>query len=405
MTPSYATTAPGARILSAALIMLALAAACGPAAPSPTAAPPPAAPASTQTGSGAADWEQQWNALVAAAQKEGKVVVFGPPTPEMRTMLPEAFKKRFGIEMEYNGIAGGEYSARLASERAAGVYSADAVINGSDSMFRVVAAEGKVTDGVMGMLAPLRPALLLPEVLDPTKYRTGKLWFDDPPGEYILRIANFVAGNVELNTRVVPQATVTSWQDLLKPEYKGKIAGYDPTVAGAGLALASYLYVTFGDDYVRRLYIGQDVFLTRDHRQLGDLLVRGSHPITLALQTQESARLQREGHPVVDLSGFTDGAGYIAAGYGLLGLMDKAPHPNAAQVFVNWAASREGAQVIQEGNRQLSTRNDVDISSFPETDMPKAGVNYLDTYDWDYVLDKRVKAQADLREVLGRRGS
>ena len=38
-------------------------------------------------------------------------------------------------------------------------------------------------------------------------------------------------------------------------------------------------------------------------------------------------------------------------------------------------------------------------------DVAAAGVNYLDTYDWDYVLEKRAKAQADLREILGRRGS
>ena len=32
-------------------------------------------------------------------------------------------------------------------------------------------------------------------------------------------------------------------------------------------------------------------------------------------------------------------------------------------------------------------------------------VTYLDSYEWDWVLQKRVKAQADLREILGRRGS
>src|SRR5262249_26843697 len=166
------------------------------------------------------------------------------------------------------------------------------------------------------MLAPLRPALLLPEVLDPTKYRNGKLWFSDPQEQYILRIANFVSGNVQFNTRYVPPSALTSWQDLLKPEYKGKIAAYDPTLAAPGVALASYLYVNFGDEFVRRLYVGQDVFLARDHRQLGDLLARGSHPITLSLQTQESARLQREGHPVMDLAGFPDGPGSLGAGYG-----------------------------------------------------------------------------------------
>ena len=69
------------------------------------------------------------------------------------------------------------------------------------------------------------------------------------------------------------------------------------------------------------------------------------------------------------------------------------------------AASREGSQLLQDTNRELSTRNDVDVSTFRDSDAPKPGVAYLDSYGWDFVLQKRVKAQADLREILGRRGS
>src|SRR6476620_6883573 len=53
------------------------------------------------SGQGSAGWEQQWNALLAAAREEGKLVVSGPPTPATRRDLPEAFKSRFGIDMEY----------------------------------------------------------------------------------------------------------------------------------------------------------------------------------------------------------------------------------------------------------------------------------------------------------------
>jgi iron(III) transport system substrate-binding protein len=394
-----------AHVVCAAGLVPLLVVGCAAPPASRTAAPPAptvGAVASEVTSEPAAG-DAEWDALVAAARQEGKVVVYGPPTAEMRTNLPAAFKQRFGIEMEYNGQESGPFSARLASERAAGVYSADAVLAGSDSMFRVIANSGKIENGVMGMLAPLRPALIRPEVLDPAKYRNGKLWFSDPADQYVLRISNQVSGWPTLNTDQVPVSALTAWSDVLKPEYKGKIASYDPTIAGSGLASASFLYATQGEDYVRRFYIGQDVFLSRDHRQLGDLLARGTHPIVFSIQPQEVGRLQKEGYKLADASQLP--GGYASAGYGLLGLMGHAPNPNAAKVFVNWMAGPEAMQVFQDAQRQLSTRLDVPVSDFfSPYEVPNNDVQYLDTYDWDYVLEKRAKAQADLREILGRRG-
>ncbi len=411
MNSDYPAFALGRGAVLPSLVALALLLGATPPARSepPTGGRPAAQPTAQATVNTAAvpglpaDWQQQWDALVAAAQQEGKVVVYGPPTAEMRTDLPAAFKKRFGIDMEYNGLEGPVYSARLASERAAGVYTADAALNGSDSMYRIIAGEGKVENGTMGMAVPLRPLLILPEVLDPTKYRNGKLWFMDPRDQYVLRVASQISVPMYVNTQYIAPSRLKSWYDLLKPEYQGKIVSYDPTVAGAALALASTLNIHLGRDYVRKLY-GEQAFLSRDHRQVGDLLARGSHPIALSLQSQEGGRLIREGQPVAEIPGLADAPSTIGGGYGLLGLLDRAPHPNAAKLFVNWLASREGSQVFQDAQLQLSTRSDVDASSFADYEIPKPGVEYADTYGWDYVLEQRAGAQRELAEMLGRRG-
>jgi ABC-type Fe3+ transport system substrate-binding protein len=360
----------------------------------------PTAPTASATGGVPTDWEQRWNQLIAAARQEGKVVVFGPPNPELRQSLPEAFKRAFGLELEYNGIASSDFSARLVNERAAGVHSADAVIGGSDSMFRVMAAEGKVADGAMGMLAPLRPALVLPEVLDPSKYRNGKLWLPDPEEHYVLRLSNYVSISLTVNEEIVPAASITSYEQLLKPEYKGRMAAHDPSVLGAGIGTASFIYARFGEDYARQLYLGQDVFLAREHRQLGDLLVRGSHPIVLALEPQERARLKAEGFKITELANL---GGYLTNGNGLTAIVDRAPHPNAARLFLNWVASREGAQVYQDGQQEVSTRADVDVSRLFSENVPKPGVDYLDTATWDYVFNHRIKVQDSIRQILARR--
>src|SRR5581483_5241039 len=95
------------------------------------------------------DWQKRWDDTLAAAKTEGKVVIAGPPDAEVRKSLPEAFKKRFGITMEYQSARGTDSSTKLRAERAAGIYTADATLAGSNTMFTVLLREK--------MLAPLKP--------------------------------------------------------------------------------------------------------------------------------------------------------------------------------------------------------------------------------------------------------
>src|SRR5438477_582442 len=115
----------------------------------------------------------------------------------------------------------------------------------------LLAACGQIENGVMGMLAPLRPVLILPEVLDTSKYRMGKLIFMDPAQQYVYRMNNTVGRMITLNTDQVRPDAVKSWYDLLKPEYRGRIVSYDPTIAGAATNQSAELYQNLGADYVR----------------------------------------------------------------------------------------------------------------------------------------------------------
>jgi ABC-type glycerol-3-phosphate transport system substrate-binding protein len=69
---------------------------------------------------------------------------------------------------------------------------------------------------------------------------------------------------------------------------------------------------------------------------------------------------------------------------GSIGLLNKAPHPNAAKVFVNWLLSREGQLTMQrvyvEGKRGASNSLRVDIPKdmVPRHERLFEGVNYID---------------------------
>ena len=388
-----------------ALLCLALATTGCAAAPAGRTADRAAAPAPT-VGGGDTAADQEWNALLAAARQEGTVVVLGPPTPELRRSAPEAFQRRFGITLEYLGQASGDYGQRLASERRAGIYSADVVVAGANTMYEVLAGSGQIENGVMGMLAPLRPALILPEVLDTSKYRTGKLLFMDPAEQYVLRTANYTNHDVAINTDYVKPADLQTWQDLLKPEFRGKIAAYDPTIAGAGVSAAVYKYERLGRDYVKRLFVDQEVTFTRDHRQTADMLAHGSRPIALYLQGQAIGDLQDQGLPVTALPHLQGLEPTVTGGFSYVGLLDHAPHPNAAKLFVNWMTSQAGQQLWQDAQLQASTRNDLDESRYPawfKASVPDLAMQYFDNQNWEFVLVTTPRIVPELRQLLGTR--
>ena len=80
----------------------------------------------------------------------------------------------------------------------------------------------------------------------------------------------------------------------------------------------------------------------------------------------------------------------VAGGFGIISLWNQAPHPNAAKVFVNWIASKEGNAVYGAIDGSAPVRTDVDASDWlaPEL-IPKPGADYFDTFEYTYVMEKR----------------
>ncbi|MGH7816158.1 MAG: hypothetical protein ACREOR_02110, partial [Candidatus Binatia bacterium] len=60
-----------------------------------------------------------------------------------------------------------------------------------------------------------------------------------------------------------------------------------------------------------------------------------------------------------------------------LAVVNKAPHPNATKLFVNWVLSREGQIAWQKFTAVNSLRVDIPKSDLPPDDVPQKGVNYF----------------------------
>jgi iron(III) transport system substrate-binding protein len=294
--------------------------------------------------------------------------------------------------MEYLGGRSSELAGRLRAERQAGIHSIDAAFAGIQSMALTFHREK--------MLQPLKPALQLPEVVDGKKWKKGKLWFSDPEDQYILRIANSVTTMFHINTSEVKPDELRSAEDLLNPKWKGKIALQDPTIPGSGSNQAAHLYYQLGEDFVKQLYVDQKPMISRDTRQITDGLARGTYPITLGAEDADVEKLRKEGIPLAILEKFSDLYPEISASFGQVALLDNAPHPNAAKVFVNWIASKEGSEVFNRAMGTVPTRNDIDESFVPAQIIPREGVQYFDTYDWEFTVTKKEMVRKRMKELL-----
>src|SRR5512140_1814834 len=101
--------------------------ACSSIAQAAQANPGKTSPTNTMTKAASGEWEK----VVEAAKKEGKVVVYTTAPGEMRQALQSGFSKKFGIDVEVTAFRGGESGARLLSERRAGIYPVDVYVGGA----------------------------------------------------------------------------------------------------------------------------------------------------------------------------------------------------------------------------------------------------------------------------------
>jgi iron(III) transport system substrate-binding protein len=168
-------------------------------------------------------WEKEWNEAMVGAKKDGKVVVATSPDPVMREIAAK-FKARFGITLEHLAGSSTQLAARLETERQAGIHSVDVFLGGVQTVANVLYT-GK-------MLDPLRPHLILPEVVDAKRWKKGKPWFVDPEERYALRVYSTITGLLHINADHVKPADLTKASDLLQPRWHGKICYRGPDGCG-----------------------------------------------------------------------------------------------------------------------------------------------------------------------------
>jgi iron(III) transport system substrate-binding protein len=214
-----------------------------------------------------------------------------------------------------------------------------------------------------GILDPLEPHMVLPEVRDAKQWWGGHIWIDNAK-KFIYGSAAHQTISLWHNSQLVKAEEARSFDDLLDEKFKGKIGYLDPRTPGSGASMWSYLREIKGEDWLRR-FAGQKLALSRDQRVLAELLAKGKISIAVGLTYYSYAPFVKAGLPVEPLAVPKEGV-YVSGGSGHVVLLKNAAHPNATKLFLNWFLGREGQEVYTRAMQQASRRFDVDTKSLRE---------------------------------------
>ncbi len=322
-------------------------------------------PVAVASGEAAATWDQ----VLAAAKKEGTLTLGGPPQDAERSVIMKFRQAYPDIKLEYTGTTSDQLMPRLEAERAAGTYAWDAFVGGVSTQYPYIPK---------GFFQPFKEQVLLPDNLNDANWLAGfDGGFADKGKKYVYTITSYVTSLIKVNRTAVPESQLNTAQELLDPKWKGKIVIYDPRAGGAGTLAMSALRRELGEDALPKLLVDQQPVLSTDKRQFTEWVVRARYPIGIGVVDPYLAPFLDEGLGK-DVKTLPTRIQVLTPGSGGVVVIDHAPHPNAAKVFVNWLLSKDVQADWAKTADTNSRRLDVPAGS-PETKPNPARLkDYID---------------------------
>lgn len=299
--------------------------------------------------------------LVAAAQAEGTVTWLTAMPQGFATETAAAFKAEFGIDVEYIALNSGPLIQRFQTEAEAGAISVD-VTNASN--LTAFADEAIANDWVVPAADADLPVLAVSEYPEE--------WFSDGNAP-VMSIAPFVILYAE--DRLTGDMEPKSFEDFTDPKYDGQLLMADPGSSDALVGFYKVMLDEYGEEWFEGIADnGVKFFPTVSNA--AQAMTAGEGSLTWGNRAVAGPLLDA-GAPVgINVPPVTTGSLQQV----MLTAPDKAPHPNAGKLFVNWLLSESGNRAAN-GDQAISTFDTDALGGFqaaPQiTPEIKAEINQL----------------------------
>ena len=295
----------------------------------------------------AENWKEDWDRTVAAAKKEGVLIISAPSGRVWRDTIDNEWKKLYPeIELKMTPAASREFWPRIVKEQEVGQNLWDLRVGGPDNLSYNLKRQGYIQQ--------VRPLLVLPEVLGDEKWYGGMdALFLDKEKTFFLGFVMHDQTIAYYNRKFVKDPDGLDFKDLTDPQWKGKISMADPR-GGSPLTGASVLMKAYGEDFIRKVYGDQQPVVSKEPRLQIQWLTSGRYPVAFGIPSAAIVEYAGRGASIDDFAKIK-GTYSWSQGVGGIQLIRNAPHPNAAKVFINWILT-EPVQTALMKAAQLNSR-------------------------------------------------
>ncbi len=297
-----------------------------------------------------------------------KLTVYAGLMEDHALLAVQEFEKATGVKTEMVRMSGGEIFARIKAEKENP--SASVWYGGGALTFMAADNEG-----------------LLEEYKSPTAVDIPEQ-FKDPEGAWTGIYVGYlgIEGNkawLEENNLELP----STWDDLLKPEFKGNIVVAHPGSSSTAYNLLSTILQIKGEDagfeYLQK-FSDQVRQYTKSGSAPGRMAGTGEAPIAIGF-LHDAIKYQEEGYTDLIFTAAEEGTGYEI---GAAAIIKDAPDLEAAKMFIDWCLTKEAQELGKTvGSFQFLTNT----NAIPPEQAMSLKETILIDYDFQWAADNRDK--------------
>ncbi|MDP2743883.1 MAG: extracellular solute-binding protein [Dehalococcoidia bacterium] len=296
--------------------------------PAPSPQPAPAAPAS------------EWDRVLAAASKEGNIVLYNVLGTSWAPALTQAMAK-YGIKVDVISGNGASLELKIVTEQQAKAWTADMFISGWTNNLNLL---GK------GFAQPVNE--VLPELTAKDVWRLNPNMYDSTKAVWVFGTS--ITPSLIVNSDVVKVGEIRTWNDLLDPKWKGRIAMTDARPGSGPGTSGMFIFSSLGEEFWKKMAT-QGIAMHQSYDLPVSQVALGEKWMALFPAFSRTVAAIKAGAPV-RINHLEGGTSYYING---VTVVKNAPHPNASLVVLNWMFSKEGQAAIGSATDNYTVRKDV----------------------------------------------